>query len=374
MDRSHLLEGKKIHKYPPRNPGSSLTLFTKQIAALEFFKERNLQVPSAVFALEIDETGKRQFLFSTLEDFWRMYQRQQVKNFYEVIRSQSRSKLYLDLEFNRSLNPEKNGHLMLKTLIAVICKRIHEDYGFQVEDKEYLLLDASNEQKFSVHVIFFSVFFESNLEVGKFVREVMKSLSPGEMNLLQVQGSSKMSTEVKTFCDLRVYNKHQNFRLFLSSKFNQDRPLVLSKNNAPMEVSDMEIFRRSIISNCEDNENSKLIILSGQSSCDRESKRSRLLDGEQVNTESSSGPFISPVEKFIMKISAPGRIRHKKQNKDGTTFYNMTGANFCRIKNGDHHSGSQIYFVYSEETLYQKCFSEKCLNKSKKKIDMIFTE
>lgn len=375
MEQSNCNEGKKIYKYPSRSPGCSLTLFTKQRSALEFY-EKQSQPTSAVFSTEINEGGQRQFLFSTLDDFWRMYERQETKNYYEVVGTKSRSKLYLDLEFYKSFNPSKDGHLMLKTLITILCKKLYHDHGVRVEEKEYLFLEASDEKKFSVHVIFFSVVFESNLEVGRFVSEAMQGLSPEEFDLFQVRGYSKSSAVNKSFCDLKVYNQNQNFRLFLSSKYNQNRPLVLSKNNAFLgeEISDMEIFRRSLISNCQDHANLNLIILSRQSS-DQKSRTPRLV-GLKENYETSSGPFTSSVENFISKISAPGKIRHKKQYANGMICYSMTGAHYCRLKDGEHNSGSQIYFIYSpnDKNLYQKCFSEKCLNQSSKKIDIILTE
>ena len=85
MERSRCNEGKKIYKYPSRNPGCSITLFTKQKAALEFC-EKQSQPAAAVFSIELNEGGQRQFLFSTFDDFWRMYQRRENKNFYESFR------------------------------------------------------------------------------------------------------------------------------------------------------------------------------------------------------------------------------------------------------------------------------------------------
>ena len=107
---------------------------------------------SFLFSYEIGRGGQRQYLVTDLPQFWKFYEHLPVKHHYEVITS--RSKLYFDLEFNLCQNQLKNGHFMTRRLITIVNKLLLSEYQRDVKCSDILILEASTEAKFSVHIIY----------------------------------------------------------------------------------------------------------------------------------------------------------------------------------------------------------------------------
>ena len=83
-----------------------------------------------VFAFEAENVtaettakGQRKYLITTYLQLWHtihhLAARAKYPTFYEVIPEGSACKLYFDLEFSRSLNPECNGASMVQTFTKV---------------------------------------------------------------------------------------------------------------------------------------------------------------------------------------------------------------------------------------------------------------
>ena len=67
-------------------------VFKKQKDALDYSQETDIE--TFVFSQEINFGGIRNFVVTTLEDFWSFYEKLPRKKYYEVIPSNKQSKLY----------------------------------------------------------------------------------------------------------------------------------------------------------------------------------------------------------------------------------------------------------------------------------------
>ena len=363
------LSDKIILKYQRRGHESSINLFFKQWHALKYCEENHESL--LVFSIEVGTGGQRQYLVSNIEDFWSMYQDKSLKNMYEVIPTFKKSKLYFDVEFSKTLNPHKDGHFMVRRLISLVKEKLKNDYQVTVEDNEFLILESSNSSKFSVHLILISsVIFASSFECGVFVKELLKQLTKEDETCFQIQNcnATGRSKDYKSFVDAVVYGKNTNFRIYLSSKKKEFRPLVLS----PLDVSSTniknlsqdcfhnEVLKRSLITYCPCNKQTNKLVIK-EPALAQENTRSKIKSPAVRNLSIDVPKESTAVEETISKIVFPGRIRHVAV-LDETICYNITQRTFCEIKNGNHTSMTQVYFVYcpAKRVLMQKCFSYKC--------------
>lgn len=147
--------------------------FPKQDEAVRFAKA-HAQVH--VFSYQDHLNGQRRFLVSTYEEFWRRYKNMDPKfrHHYEVIQEGFPCHLYFDLEFNKGVNPGRNGAEMVEILISVILDALHDKYSIQGNEDWIIELDSSTNEKFSRHLIIRipEIAFKDNSHVGAFVAEV----------------------------------------------------------------------------------------------------------------------------------------------------------------------------------------------------------
>ena len=368
-----LLTDKLVSKYPKLQ--NSILLFLKQCDALEYCRVNSENL--SVFAIEVGSGGQRQFLVSNDEDFWSMYQSKKVKNFYEVIPLFRKSKLYFDLEFSKTLNPHKDSEFMVRRLIGLVKEKLRSEYEFKIEDHECLCLESSNESKFSVHLIFYSVLFASNLECGAFVKRVLNQMTEENKACFQVSSfrAKDSSIDHKSFVDVAVYSKNRNLRLYLSSKKAQFRPLLLSPmdvssttiNNSSTDSFEKEVFKRSLITcnyeQTNQHEVKKLTLTPDFTTKIAKKTAFTTSNAPARNNSCNDDTVPTAVKNTILKLISPGRIRNVAY-LDKIVCYNIDGRTFCEFKNGNHTSDKQVYFVYrlQDKVLVQKCFSSKCRN------------
>ena len=98
------------------------------------------------------------------------------KHFYEVIPRHKPCKLYFDLEFEKIYNGGKEGHHMTESLIILVNKKLQEKYSCSSFREDVLVLESSNERKFSIHLIFTKSNFANNEACGLFVKDLMSKL------------------------------------------------------------------------------------------------------------------------------------------------------------------------------------------------------
>ncbi|XP_023220658.1 DNA-directed primase/polymerase protein-like [Centruroides sculpturatus] len=127
-----------------------------------------------------------------------------------------------------------------------------------------LWLTASSKEKYSSHLIFQidKVAFATNIDAGNFVHYLCYEINnPSEEEEIIDNFEKPSKEELKKliiknrdkediFCDLAVYRKNNNFRLYSSSKFDTIRPMQLSTENEYYffpSVDDKEIFLTSLV-------------------------------------------------------------------------------------------------------------------------------
>lgn len=279
----------------PEEPPSIWKLFPRQNQAFNFVKSCKEDVH--VFALECKVGGgQRIYLVTTYAQLWFYYKsRKTLLHCYEVIPENAVCKLYFDLEFNKSANPQADGKKMVALLIEYVCKALQELYNVQCSSEDVFNLDSSTEEKFSRHLIFqlYDVAFKDNIHVGNFVRKIFQPAlhliakedddgiagimdhevnsvsSFSDVSLKQETSFNKMSTDrvieeswtlnsenaeklqsprqsgpdlsflvVKNnlgakhlFVDLGVYTRNRNFRLYKSSKIGKYVALEVAEDN-----------------------------------------------------------------------------------------------------------------------------------------------
>ena len=358
----------KISKYPKR--ASSIQYFFSYYCALEYAKNETEihDKKLTVFAVEIAQTGSRRYLVASIEDFWHSYLTHESKNFYEIIETSQCCKLYIDVEYYKAENPHKDGEKAVRRLIQLIFEKLRSDHGVPTSEEDCLILEASNIEKFSIHLIFFNTKFDSNVTCGHFVKDMMSRCQEEDRELFLVK--SKLST-FKSMVDTQVYSRNRQFRLFLSSKFDEQRPLVLStmdrsiKKSQTIEDHNRHIFELSLVTNCSDDA-ALIEIPQPQTTNILVSSCRKLPDNN------SSTTTYTDIEEVIKKIITPGLISVKRNLEGGPVTYKISGFSYCRIKKSNHSSKNQIYFVYYPKThsIAQHCWNAQC--KMLPPVDIIF--
>ena len=112
------------------------------------------------------------------------------RTFYEVILPESPCHLYFDIEFDKQLNPERDGessmvifkeflsNLILKTLGLQISNFVIQDNG--TFSGNILEMDASNFKKFSRHLLIHlpeGLVFRNNHHVAQFVNYLCSQIT-----------------------------------------------------------------------------------------------------------------------------------------------------------------------------------------------------
>lgn len=302
---------------------------------------------------------------------------------YEVIPQGHHCKLYFDLEFSKLTNPTSDGEEMVETLIAVVSWAFKEFFKISVVKSDVLILDASTSIKFSQHLIYPSTefAFQDNSHIGNFVKHLMLLVKercvPGiEEKRLENLFVKNEKSESVSFCDLSVYSKNRNFRLFLSSKFGKKVPLTIAQTN---EISpknyicddwpsvDAAFFSLSLITYFKAPEIIKQILtFSGSGEKQNTINTATSLTSESTLDPTLNGYNVSPwceIDQFITELVAPaGRIRQWIfYEKTQTVVYHIVGTRYCASIGREHKSNHIKYVVnIPNGTYYQSCFDPDC--------------
>ena len=317
---------------------------------------------SFVFSYEVGRGGVRNFLVSDLRQFWDVYKNLRLKTHYEVIRYPLRSKLYFDLEFLYKENEGKNGYIMCQKLISCVNNLLLSDHKYSVKNEEVMILEATTEKKFSLHVIYTKTIFQSNISIKWFVKKLLSRMDVDEISLFTcVNKNGKDSS----FIDERVYDKSRNFRLLLSQKLGQTNPFRLSKkmveygnyNKTFLESDESNLFSlfcSSLVTNISPD---ATIIRTTENDVD-EIVMSGTFSSSSKSFVYSTFPEIEAVIKS--QLECPGTITKCKYYPN-IVIYSIGGTRYCAIARRSH-TRNHIFYQYNVSTneLQQRCFSEEC--------------
>eukprot|EP01080_Neovahlkampfia_damariscottae_P005100 gene5100-8699_t len=162
---------------------------------------------------------------------------------------------YIDLEFSKELNPNKNISKMIEILF-IHLKKIWKKYYSNLEElkeEDFLILTASNEKKESFHIHGpFNYAFKDQFHFNIFLYLVNQSMLKDEKDSKNILIKINEKKEI-SFIDLSPYKHHSSLRMFSCSKINDYRPLILSNLNKMKIENEKELFESSIIHNVSNN-------------------------------------------------------------------------------------------------------------------------
>lgn len=194
--------------------------------------------------------GAKIFIVSSYASLWEKYIRMEPNQrcIYEILLHEYPCHLYIDIDMNREINSkiDKNMEKKLEDEFLEECTSLLLELGAtnSKDSIKILTLDSSKGKKLSKHFIFHidGVRFKNNYHCGAFVRRIrnrfeIKYGTDYEKNrffLKKEQKGKKKEDQGKTFqifdfyADLAVYTCRRNWRIYGSSKGDENRPLYLS--------------------------------------------------------------------------------------------------------------------------------------------------
>lgn len=148
---------------------------------------------------------------------------------YEVLDNRALCRLFLDLEYDRVANADRTADCDAAAVTCLLehARAVLSDRGMVCDDASVWVLDASDDCKFSQHVIVGVVgqrYVGPVGMVGAIVTELVSKAvaAKPELFLVHKRGDQPQASLV----DLSVYNTNQQFRVAYSSKYGQHRPLL----------------------------------------------------------------------------------------------------------------------------------------------------
>ena len=161
-------------------------------------------------ACDVNDQGAKKFAsFKSFVDFEKFYKDEKVKNYYEIIKSENKSKLYLDLDIpNVSLNVAEKILCKIQSELESFLL-IHCNTGVV----KYEISESHSENKKSFHICVKNVLCSNQKQRFLFGKEFSKFIS----------------SDLSEYFDMSVYSKNRCFRLLGSSKYGQSRSLVALK-------------------------------------------------------------------------------------------------------------------------------------------------
>ncbi|XP_065200481.1 DNA-directed primase/polymerase protein-like [Planococcus citri] len=370
--------------------GPSLTweTFKKQDQVIEFVSRSNCDLMPFVY----QSNGTRAFLAAHPLTFWHYDEQREMKDrhSYEIIREFKTCKLYFDLEYEISKNRNHNGRRMVKNFIHLVMSALKYKYDIECNFDDVLILDSTTESKFSCHLIFQlkKCYFRDNYNVGYFVKQLCHEirlwiiagtenenllllpfvdLPYGDIEEFEVIDSKGNKT---LFCDEAVYSKNRHFRLYKSTKFGKNAPLLESPDNKFVCENSEDMFLHSLITWISGKESHVCVEFAPNKlhySLKIYHRTSNYHNQMAENPQKSPFPEL---DQCILDIVHPGKIYRSAFFKENNTIvYDIVGNRFC-WNIGRVHKSNNVKYVIDLHTLtyYQKCYDPDCANfKSAKK-------
>jgi len=220
-------------------------IFRQDLLAKGDYDDRQV----GLFARDISKTGAKSFFVHTfaglaIESPLRSAQAI-PQHIYELFLDGKPCWLYFDLEFNRIANPSCNPEEVAKEFYMALDRFFLHTLGSPHDAESVVELDSTVSEKFSKHVLVKRLqngqplAFGCNAHAGVLVEdfiaylkaEVENDTYPSAKKLFFNNGESAgdESKRTESLIDACVYSRNRCFRILFSSKFEKNRPLVLSR-------------------------------------------------------------------------------------------------------------------------------------------------
>jgi hypothetical protein len=209
-----------------------------QAAALEYRKQHG----GTLFARAV----RRAYAFIIADGTRTIFDRMETLprrewTFHEVLVPEARVWLYVDAEFARGPDVDRDPVTAVRLLITRLAEfsaTLRDELGFVLEPADVLVYDATTARKASFHLVWRTPQpARNNFEVGAFMRRFVL------WNVQHCGGDLMVNGE--PFVDLGVYTRNRQFRMPLNTKAGQRRPLVpLGEAFAFLDVTDRKTLRK----------------------------------------------------------------------------------------------------------------------------------
>ncbi|XP_015524397.1 DNA-directed primase/polymerase protein [Neodiprion pinetum] len=340
------------------------------------------------FVLQYDE-GYRKFIVAHPEIYWLVDESRpkEQRCSYEVIPDGSPCHLYFDLEFGKDLNPSSDGSKMTKTLIDVFCAHFLEHWGFPCRRSEVLSLDSTTDVKFSRHLVFRvkNVMFKNNQHAGRFVKTICSNIRQS----LLLDNATRSSVDnilsrfhkedlaelfinttkgKELFVDEGVYTRNRHFRIYKSTKLGKNSHLTVSDDSeyilsTTYTNKELGLFLDSLISYVPSTKNLILLEYQDKNSVDAIKYSKECLSQRRVYVRAEKkieSPY-PDIDKFILDIVKPGKIREVKLLNNSVMLYAFIDHRYC-ANIGRPHKSNGVYWVVdlNNKVAFQKCYDHDC--------------
>ena len=330
--------------------------------ALDYLRN-NLQKKLYLFSWEVGICGQRKFLVTSVTKFWQFYSKLDKRHYYEVITEDKLCKLHLDLEYRRLGNENKSGYEMTNFLLKKIDEILLREHGVLNTKEDVIILESSNDDKFSIHLVYLKVVMESNIACGLFIKRILNSFNREDKEVCKIW-NKKSEDANACFIDSNIYTRNRSFRLYKSTKLGKATPFLLSsldvssKAMVSAQLSEFSIFKPSMVTHIPDDFH--LI------KCEELENGGGTADGVVRQVSNNNLPifqFPSPfgeIDQFLLSKIKPGRLLSWKYGSQHDSYtYNTKDYRYCEnIKRA--HSSNNVYFVLFTKTgvIRQGCY--KC--------------
>ncbi len=154
-----------------------------------------------VFSRDIGGKGEKSFFVCDYKYFCEKYYKNlRKKHIYEVIQFLKPTKLFLDFDCKK-INKSKEFDLEIENVVKIIQNKIQFLYNQKID---FCILDSSNSEKLSKHIIF-NIFFRTVNDIKNFVNDFLGDT---------------------VFLDKSIYTRNRSFRIIYSSKKGKETKLV----------------------------------------------------------------------------------------------------------------------------------------------------
>lgn len=156
--------------------------------------------------------------------FFDFYSMLETRHFFEHIPENRPCRLYFDLEYFYCLNPSFDVKDFYDKFYEIVDFVLARCFGLKREDKTFVVLESSSDEKFSNHVIVHTNrLFPNNLEVGRVVRAICELMKKRKVGIVR-----DCNQPDALIIDQNVYNRNQTLRMFLSSKYKKSEIFKLA--------------------------------------------------------------------------------------------------------------------------------------------------
>jgi hypothetical protein len=329
-----------------------------------------------IFSKEVkrskDDVGRVYYVISPL-NLYKSMSVKKVNNIHEIIRENSPSLCYFDLEYCKHMNRGIDGEELINIFLIELEEYFDKKFTIKITRENVIDLESCYQEKFSRHLIVrFSKdqeAFTDNQHVGLFVDGFISYLSNKKeinkvLEKLWVEGNNGKQILI----DRQVYSRNQSFRTYKSTKLGKNAPLELSPQNKFSYKDEEDLFLKSLVTI--NYKPTRLL------SCDDPLLRTPKVSWDNVTNLLPSTITNQVLELHNSRGSEKGKIvKIVQQNTSQNTLshiylISMDNKNRYCEGVGREHLSNHIYFVVNleQKMFYQKCFDKSsCLNFKGKK-------